>query len=163
MNTGLFVAFATPQALDSALRSLRAARVGTIETFTPTPVETGTSIVPVLVLVGGVLGAIAGFLLQSYADMSAYPLDIGGRPFFSWPAFVPIAFENGVLAAILTGFFGYFVATRLPRLYQPVDEYETMRRAMRDLWCVAIRTDEPERARQVLDAHAPARIEELPA
>lgn len=163
MSTRLFVAFATPQALDSALRSLRVARVGTIETFTPTPVETGPSIVPILVLIGGVLGATAGFLLQTYADVAAYPIDIGGRPFFSWPAFVPIAFENGVLTAVLTGFVGYFVANRLPRLYQPVDECETMRRAMRDLWCVAIRTDEPDRARQVLGAHAPTRIEEMPA
>jgi hypothetical protein len=161
--SGLFVAFATPHELETALPSLRCARLGTIETFTPTPVESGPSILPVLILAGGVLGALAGFTLQSYANVAAYPIDIGGRPYFSWPAFVPIAFENGVLAAILTGFFGCFIVNRLPRLYDPIDECEAMRRAMRDFWCVAIRTDNPARARQILRAHAPARIEELPA
>ena len=162
-SAGLFVAFATPHELESALPALRDARLGAIETFTPTPMESGPSILPVLILIGGVLGALAGFALQSYADIAAYPIDIGGRPYFSWPAFVPIAFETGVLAAMFTGFFGYFIINCLPRLYQPIDECEAMRRAMRDFWCVAIRTDNPGRVRHILRAHAPARIEELPA
>jgi hypothetical protein len=162
-NSGLFVAFATSQELEAALPSLREAGIGTIETFTPAPVETGPSILPVLILIGGVLGALAGFALQAYANVAAYPIDIGGRPYFSWPAFVPIAFENGVLAAVLTGFIGFFIANRLPRLYQPVDECEAMRRASRDFWCVAIRTHNPNHVREILRAHSPACVEELPA
>jgi hypothetical protein len=163
MSAGLFVAFATEHELVSALPALRAARLGAIETYTPAPIETGSSILPLLVLIAGVAGAIAGFCLQSYANMAAYPIDIGGRPDFSWPAFVPIAFENGVLAAVLTGFVGYFVVNRLPRLYESADECDAMRRAMRDLWCVAIRTDDPRRARELLRTHAPTHVEELPA
>ncbi|MGA3401694.1 MAG: DUF3341 domain-containing protein [Acetobacteraceae bacterium] len=163
MSAGLFVAFTTEHELTSALPSLREARLGAIETYTPAPIESGPSILPLLVLIAGVAGAIGGFCLQSYANIVAYPIDIGGRPQFSWPAFVPIAFENGVLAAVLTGFVGYFVVNRLPRLYEPVDECDAMRRAMRDLWCVAIRTDDPRRARELLRAHTPVHIEELPA
>jgi hypothetical protein len=162
MSAGLFVAFATEHELKSALPALREARLGTVETYTPAPIESGSSVLPLLVLIAGVAGAVAGFWLQSYANMAAYPLNIGGRPHFSWPAFVPIAFENGVLAAVLTGFVGYFVVNRLPRLYEPVDECDSMRRAMRDLWCVAIRTDDPRRVRELLRAHMPTHIEELP-
>lgn len=160
---GLFFAFATPHELEAALASLREAQIGPIETFTPTPLESGPSIVPILILIAGILGAVASFALQTYANVAAYPIDIGGRPYFSWPAFVPIAFENGVLAAVLAGFFGYFIVNRLPHLYDPIDECDAMRRAIRDFWCVAVRTDDPDRAREILRAHAPARIEALPA
>jgi hypothetical protein len=107
-------------------------------------------------------GAVASFCLQSYAATTAYPIDIGGRPDLSWPAFIPIAFENGVLAAVLAGFLGYLIVNRLPRLYEPIDEYAAIRSAMRDAWCVAIHTDEPDRARVVLQPFAAARIELRP-
>jgi Protein of unknown function (DUF3341) len=167
MTGGLLASFADRQALDRATERLRAAEIG-FETYTPMPLDEGVarSPLPLAVLVAGLAGAAAGFAMQVYATSIGYPLDIGGRPDFSWPAYVPIAFEIGVLFAVLTGFFGYFAVCRLPRLYDPIDECAAMRQAMRDGWMLAVRSGEGEliaRARAVLEALGPRSIEEIPA
>jgi hypothetical protein len=159
---GLLLAFASEPELRAALARLRGASLGEIETYTPKPLDAGTSIMPSLVLAGGVLGAVASFCLQSYATTIAYPLNIGGRPDLSWPSFLPIAFENGVLVAILAGFVGYLAVNRMPRLYDPVDECTSLRRAMRDHWCLAISTAQPERVRALLHDAPPLAIEIVP-
>lgn len=162
MSAGLIATFATEQELVAALGDLRSAGLGTMETYTPRPLESEGSVLPVLILTAAIVGTIASFLLQSYADTSAYPLDIGGRPDLSWPAFVPIAFENGVLAAVVAGIFGFLAVNRMPQLYEPIDECMAMRRATYDRWCVSIHTDQPERAREVLRRHSPTQVEKLP-
>jgi hypothetical protein len=159
---GLLLAFASEPELRTALARLRAASLGEIETYTPKPLDGGTSIVPSLVMIGGVLGAVASFCLQSYATTIAYPLNVGGRPDLSWPSFIPIAFENGVLVAVLAGFVGYLAVNRMPRLYDPVDECAALRRAMRDHWCLAIRTTQTGRVRALLHDAPPLAIEALP-
>jgi hypothetical protein len=162
----LFASFATEQGLTEALPRLRAAGLGAVETYTPKRLEDDTaqkpSILPLVVLVSGFLGALAGFAMQAYANMVSYPVDIGGRPTFSWPAFVPIAFEIGVLCSILGGFIGFFVVNRLPRLYELVDEAMLIRGASRDIWCVAIHTEAPDRTFDLLRSLAADQIEEVP-
>jgi len=160
--SGVLAAFRDPEQLRTALQRLRAADLGTIETYTPQPLEEGSSPIPLAILLAGVLGMAASFLLQTYANVWAYPLDIGGRPPFSWPSFIPIAFENGILAAVATGVFGYLLANRLPRLYEPIDEAAAMRLAMRDRWCVAVQTEHAEAARWILQDCEADSIEALP-
>ncbi len=160
--SGVLAAFATAESLRDALPRLREANLGPIETYTPQALEEGSSLVPVAVFAAGVLGMMASMALQTYANVWAYPLDIGGRPPFSWPSFIPIALENGILAAVAAGFFGYFVVNRLPRLFEPIDQCAAMRRASRDLWCVAIRTDNEASARRILWECDAMSIEPIP-
>jgi hypothetical protein len=148
--------------LQSALRRLRDADLSMLETYTPGPLDEGPSVLPLAIFFAGVLTTIASFGLQTYANVSAYSLDIGGRPAFSWPSFIPIALENGILAAVCVGFFGYFAINRMPRLYEPIDESDVIRRASRDLWCVEVRTDRTDVARSILQNCGAERIELLP-
>lgn len=166
MSGGLLVMFANEIALRSALERLGALHLPPLRTYTPKPLEFESPYptLPVIVLIAGLLGVAAGFAMQLYANAVSYPLDIGGRPENSWPAFIPITFELGVLAAVLAGVFGYFVVNRLPRLYDHIDDLDSMREAMRDGWLVAIRADDPERlqqARSIVEELSPVSIVEL--
>ena len=160
--TSLLAAFSDRHSLQAAVDRLRAAELGPLETYTPQALEAGPSPLPPAIFCAGMLTTAASFALQVYANVSAYPLDIGGRPQFSWPSFVPIALENGILAAICAGFFGYLLINRLPRLYEPIDETVAIRRASRDLWCVAVHTTRAEDAQRILGSCGADSIEELP-
>jgi hypothetical protein len=147
--------FATEQALNHAVTRLAAAEFDRIETYTPTALQEqsdpGGSPLPLLMFIAGTLGFIGFFLLMSYADLRGYPLNIGGRPKFAWPAFIPIAFELGVLCAMGAGFLGYFWVCRMPQLYDPVDNTGAAKSATRDGWLVAVHCAD---ARHLSAAHS---------
>lgn len=163
MTTGLLAGFGSEADMREAGHRLREAGLGRVETHAPKPGQDSASLLPLAMLAGGVGGATFFFLLQVYATTLSYPVDIGGRPDFGWPAFVPMAFEGGMLCAVLSGFVGYLIANRLPRLYAPVDEAPAFRRASRDLFFVALESSDGAalgRARAVLRDLRPVVVED---
>lgn len=113
-----------------------------VETYSPVPLAHGVrqprSVLPVLVFLGGLFGAIASYAIQWYANAYAYPIDIGGRPAHAVPAFLIATFEGTVLCAALTAFFGFFAITRLPKLWHPIFELAGFERATIDRYWLAI-------------------------
>ena len=142
--------FAHEESLPHALSVLRGAGLGPVETYTPAPLAAAesTSRLPLIILLGGVLTGAASFALQCISAMVAYPFDIGGRPGFAWPSYVPTAFENAVLGAIAAGFFGFMIINHLPRLYDPVDDIPIMRNASRDGWMLQVCATDAQEMRQ---------------
>jgi hypothetical protein len=136
--SGVLGQFAQPQELlNAAGETVRGP--WRAEAFTPFHVEglsealgRGRAPLPAVVLAGGLLGGGGGFLMQYWASAAAYPLDVGGRPLNSWPAFIPVTFELTVLGASLAAVFGLIAFCGLPRLNHPVFEAEAFRRASSD-------------------------------
>ncbi|MBA3533657.1 MAG: DUF3341 domain-containing protein, partial [Ardenticatenales bacterium] len=128
---GLMAEFDDAQLLADATRAAREKGYHKIEAYTPFPVHEVTealgfhkTAVPWVVLTGGVIGLILGFALQYWTQVIDYPLNVGGRPFNSWPLFVPVTFEVTILFAALSAVFGMLAMNGLPMPYHPVFNVE---------------------------------------
>ena len=137
---GMLAEFVTPQALLEAVQQAKARGYSKMDAFTPYPVEAVSeeienhrkSKVPLLVLLGGITGAVAGFGMQLWISAAGYPLNIGGRPLNSWPAFVPATFEMTILCAAFAAVVGMFALNKLPQPYHPVFNVPSFERATQD-------------------------------
>lgn len=158
--------FAEEACLTQAVRELRRARIGPLETFTPAPPHEGStaSPIPLIILVAGLAAAALSFGLQSFSSTIAFRFDIGGRPALSWPSFIPTTFENAALVAVAAGFVAFMAINRMPKLYDPVDEAIGMRRASQDRWVLRIDSKDDDvlaRAHTLLLRMEPVRVEDL--
>ncbi len=147
---GLLAEFAGPDELVEAAQKARDAGYRRVEAYSPMPVEglaealgfrrTG---MPLVMLIGGLVGAAGGYLLQYWVSVIAYPLNIGGRPLNSWPAFIPVTFELTILCASLAGVLGMLALNGLPRPHHPLFAVDSFARASRDGFFLCIQaTDE---------------------
>lgn len=124
---GLLAEFDNPTALVEATKRMRAAGHDRLETSTPFPMKELDEVIrlrrpllPLITLVGGVIGGLGGSLMQYYAAVLSYSLNTGGRPLNSWPAFVPLTFELAVLVAAVSAVFGMLLLSGLPQPFHPV-------------------------------------------
>jgi Protein of unknown function (DUF3341) len=148
---GALAEFATPADLYHACEGVRDAGYTRWDAHTPFPVHgleramgLKPSLLPWVVLVMAVGGAVAGMGLQGWVSTTAYPLVISGKPFFSWPAFVPVTFELGVLGGALGAVFGMFGMNQLPTLHHPLFASKRFERASDDGFFLSIESRDPK-------------------
>lgn len=147
---GVLAEFEETDELIAAANRLREAGYRRIDAYTPFPVEglaeaTGftKTRVPLLVLIGGILGGSGGYLLQWWINVVDFPLDIGGRPYHSWPAFVPVTFEMTILFAAFFAVFGMLALNGLPRPHHPLFANEAFARASTDGYFLCAEASDP--------------------
>jgi len=170
---GLLAEFESGEAMSAAARKATAAGYTRFDCYSPYPVGDAADALnfpksemgPVMFL-GGLTGACSGFLMQYWANTWGYSLNVGGRPYFSWPSFIPITFEMMVLTTALTGLFGLLAICGLPRYHHPLFNSKAFDRASRDRFFVCIETIDPKydpvATRAFLTELHPLSVEEVP-
>jgi hypothetical protein len=159
MEEGLLAEFESAEALVRAARRVLELGFTRLDAFTPHPVsELETLInrhrsrIPAWVLGAGLLGGIAAYVIQWWTAAVNYPLDVGGRPYHSAPAFIPITFETTVLCASLMAFFAWLAYAGLPRLWHPVFEVTGFQSASNDhFWLGIDPSEHPSRSVRLVD------------
>jgi len=148
---GLMAEFDTAGELVDAARSVRDAGYVKTDAFSPFPIHEmdealgiKRSILPVLVFFGGLTGLLLGIALQVFVHYIDYPLNVGGRPYLSWPSFIPPAYELTILIAGFTAVFGMLFLNGLPRPYHPVFNVPRFALATREKFFLLIEATDPK-------------------
>jgi hypothetical protein len=169
---GLMAEFHDSEELIEAARRAREAGFTRLDAYTPFPIEELSealgqhhSKLPLIVLIGGIVGAIAGYGLQYWASVIEYPLNVGGRPYHSWPAFIVPTFEMTILFAAISAVLGMFFLNGLPEPYHPVFNVPRFALASRDRYFLVIDARDPlfdrEGTRRFLSEMNPTEVNEV--
>lgn len=169
---GLLAEFGSADELVAACKRVKSAGYEKVEAYSPLPLpEVGhalghTTKLSSLIFCGGLTGALTGFGLQTYITVFDYPLNIGGRPHFSWPSFLVITFEMTVLFSALTAVIGMIALNGLPQPYHPLFNSQAFERASRNRFFLCIEAADPRfdlaEAKKVLASTQPLLVEEVP-
>jgi len=142
--------FESPTAVVEAARRSYSAGYRRMDAFSPYPIEELTdalgikhSKLPLIVLIGGIIGCLGGYGLCYWVSAMVYPLNIGGRPLHSWPAFIPVTFECTILLAAFAAVFGMLALNGLPQPYHPVFNVDAFEMVSRNRFFLCIEARDP--------------------
>jgi hypothetical protein len=148
---GMMAEFDNPTDLVKATEHAYAAGYRKMDAYTPYPIEELTDAlgfrknrVPLVVLVGGILGGLSGYLLQYWISAVSFPLNIGGRPYHSWPAFIIVTFEMTILFGGISAVVGMLALNGLPMPYHPVFNNPRFTSVTRDRFFLCIEAADPK-------------------
>jgi Alternative complex III, ActD subunit len=169
---GLIAEFDNPTALVTAARAAREKGYRKMDAYSPFPVEELSDALhlhhnrlPLIVLFGGILGGLTGFLLQYYVTVIYFPINIGGRPLNSWPAYIIITFELTILFGALSTVLGLLALCGLPMPYHPTFNVPRFALASRNRFFLCIESDDPlfdqEKTATFLESMEPREVSEV--
>lgn len=172
MSVALAAEYESPEEVRRAARAMRERGYRRLDTYTPFDVEgldeqvgARRTRIPIVTFACGALGAATGYLIQWFCNAVDFPINVGGRPMHSAPAFIPITFETMVLFASVGTFVAFFAACRLPELWNPLFEVEGFERASVDRYWLAVDERDPlyrpATTEEHLRATAPLRLVRL--
>src|SRR5215470_3107634 len=170
---GIMAEFDTPTDLVEAARKTSEAGYKKIDAYSPFPVEELAEAigfhrngVPLVVLIGGLLGGLSGYLMQYWISAISYPINVGGKPLQSWPAFIVVTFEMTILFAGIAAVFGMLALNGLPMPYHPVFNVPRFAFATKDRFFLIIFSSDaqydPAGTRRFLEGLNPRSISEVP-
>jgi len=144
--------FDDPAAVVSATKRAYEAGYRQMDAYSPYPIEelhhalgVQGNRLPLIVLIGGIVGGLGGYLLEYWVSAVAYPINVGGRPLHSWPSFIPVAFETTILFAALAAVVGMIAANGLPMPYHPVFNVKRFReRGSQDGLFLCVEAEDPK-------------------
>jgi len=148
---GYLAEFGDPEGLLAAIERTREAGFTKYDAYSPYPLHefahamgATKSKLPWIVLGGGIVGALTGWALQYWTSVSAYPMNIGGRPYNSWPAFIIVIFELTILFAAFSAVLGMFALNGMPKPYHPLFNVERFTGASKDRYFLFIEVADPK-------------------
>lgn len=167
-SDGLLGRFDSAADLLEAVRAAREAGFTELDAYAPFPVPGldealgfRSRRIPVIALVAGLVAAACAFALQWWSAVLDYPFVVGGKPLNSWPAFLLVTFEAGVLMAVLAALVAMLVGNRLPRPHHPLFDLREFDRASDDGFFLMVREADPDEARAWLEKLGARGIEEV--
>jgi hypothetical protein len=170
---GVMAEFHDPHSLVDAANKTRQAGFRDFEAYSPFPIHGLAEAVgfhhsrlSAIVLTGGVIGGVGGFFMCWYANVISYPLNIGGKPYNSWPAWIPIVFECTILLAAFAAVLGMLGLNGLPMPYHPVFNVDRFSQASRDKFFLVIQARDPkfdiEEVYKFLETLGPREVADVP-
>jgi hypothetical protein len=148
---GLLAEFDSAQALLDAAHKVRHAGYTQTDAYSPMPIHGLAEALGMrdrriskFVLAGGITGALAGYGLEYWTQVMAYPMNVGGRPYHSWVNFIPPAFETTILFAAFTAGITMIALNGLPQPYHPVFNAKRFERASQDAFFLSIEATDPK-------------------
>ena len=166
---GLMAEFEDPTSLVAATQRAHDAGYRSMDAYSPFPIEelhhalgSQQTKLPMIVLIGGLVGCLGGYALQYWASAIAYPLNVAGKPLHSWPAFIPVTFECTILGAALSAVLGMLALNGLPMPYHPVFNVPRFALASRNRFFLCIEATDPkfdvEDTRKFLETLSPLEV-----